>query len=85
MQKAFFEIIALVFLAVAALPSMSLLDEMPCTRVSKYPVCKATFAAHPAGTLGDNGVSEGRAMFNGRAACDPSLIAIICPLTRPLV
>jgi hypothetical protein len=85
MQKAHLKIIALVFLAVPALPSMSLVDEMPCTRVSKYPVCKATFAALHAGTLGDNGVSEGRAMFNGRAACDPSLIAIICPLTRPLV
>ena len=66
MQKAHLKIIALVFLAVPALPSMSLADEMECTRMSEHPVCKATFAAHPAGTLGDHGVSEGRATVNGR-------------------
>lgn len=61
-------------LAGAILAGQARADEIECTTQSAHPVCKATFAAHPAGGLKRHQSSMGTAVVGGNTVnynCQP--------------
>jgi len=61
-------------LAGAFLAGQARADEIECSARSEHPVCKATFAAHPAGGLKTHQRSVGTATVNGATVnytCQP--------------